>query len=699
MGFGETIQDAAPERYLQYYLRYTDMKELIQELASDQPSPTSRQRRAASAELMDVGRKPVGRFQEGLRVELQKVNQFACVKHEAMFLELRRICDSCSRLGRRIRSMAGQSSSDMSSATELSDMKARIQAMADDIVHLDVFVRLNYVGFQKLTKKFDRWSGTLGASLFVAGLHTEPFCNVRFDDVLILLGLAWSRFRAAENAAEEGRDAVWKAPESFVRDTTKYWIRPDKVVLLKTRIMQHLPYLIFGASTSEQERLLDPFATIGLEYGGLDEQPAPDVEVLAGALEESQLLSSVYFDSPDAGCYSDRIRREEGARLVRFRWYGENNMEPNKDIFVERKIHHEGWGSAQSAKERCILPQTHILQYMQGHFDIEGYFERLVAEGGYSKQACAAMKGICHEVNAMIQEKRLQPIIRTSYYRCAFQLSTSNEVRISLDTQMSLLNEFRADGHRDDQWCRRSSDLLSSGEVCRFPFAILEIKLQNVSEAPLWLRKTLAEVDAIQVHKFSKFQHAMAFLHQDRVSILPHWQQDFEEWRLKKERAFAYGTRTKLTMPKLLSSSHSTESISVPTIRATLAPQGEGHLMKDMQNLDPKSVLANERTLLHYAEKGLYVGAIAVVLVYQKNIVVKGCGVLLVVVTAIYLLWALVEYYSRLGRIVGRSAVGRSTSLRLNWAHGPLLVVFLVVLVAIISVIEACIKAMDARSS
>ena len=31
---------------------------------------------------------------------------------------------------------------------------------------------------------------------------------------------------------------------------------------------------------------------------------------------------------------------------------------------------------------------------------------------------------------------------RTSYYRCAFQLATSNDVRISLDTQMSLLDEY-----------------------------------------------------------------------------------------------------------------------------------------------------------------------------------------------------------------------------------------------------------------
>ena len=38
------------------------------------------------------------------------------------------------------------------------------------------YVRLNYVGFQRLTEKFDACLGTSGSPLFISGLHTEPFC-------------------------------------------------------------------------------------------------------------------------------------------------------------------------------------------------------------------------------------------------------------------------------------------------------------------------------------------------------------------------------------------------------------------------------------------------------------------------------------------------------------------------------------------
>merc|ERR1719401_1699142 len=166
----------------------------------------------------------------------------------------------------------------------------------------------------------------------------------------------------------------------------------------------------------------------------------------------------------------------------------------------------------------------------------------------------------------MIQEKELQPMLRTSYYRCAFQLSTSNEVRVSLDTQMTLLNEFSGLGHKHDPWCHISSDPLRKSDVYRFPFAILEIKLQNVTETPLWLRQTLADIEAIQVHKFSKFQHAMAFLHPEKVPIMPHWHQDFQEWHEKKDRSALFSQQRSVS--RALATPSETALADVPKIRA-----------------------------------------------------------------------------------------------------------------------------------
>ena len=68
---------------------------------------------------------------------------------------------------------------------------------------------------------------------------------------------------------------------------------------------------------------------------------------------DSSLVSSVYFDNSACDVYYERLERQEGARLVRIRWYGESAGEDD-ELFVERKTHHESWTTDTSVKERCV---------------------------------------------------------------------------------------------------------------------------------------------------------------------------------------------------------------------------------------------------------------------------------------------------------------------------------------------------------
>jgi len=577
-------------------------------------------------------------------------------------------------------------------------MSDRIEAMGEEIVHLDTYVRLNYLGFTKITQKFDRSLAVSGSALFVAGLAQEPFCNVRFDDILILYGLAWDLHRAAKTSA--GADTVWEPPPTFIRSTTKFWVRPEKVVRLKTRILKHMPYLIIGQDQAAQMKFLDPFALLALDYQAMNASSSAGTGV--DALEESQLLSSIYFDSLDSQSYQERIHRREGARLVRFRWYGENHAEPDKEIFVERKVHHESWTTAQSAKERCIIPQESIWDFMKGKFDIEDYFKRLAAEGRYKDGARKAMKVIAHEVDALIQERKMQPMIRTSYYRCAFQLSTSNDVRISLDTQMTLLNEFQGEGHAQQPWCHLGGDRLEETDVYRFPFAILEVKLQDISEPPQWVKEILGEIDATQVHKFSKFQHAMAFIHPERVPLLPHWHGEFRRWH---DRLYQVDANKRiLVRPSraasfLSSRASQCEIDEVPDLLSMKCPASEGHMLKDLEYIDPKSIFANERTLLHYAEKGLYLSTVSIALLKFDHMSAQISGLVLLLLTTCYFLWMLKEYRSRLQRITGRGCNTKDPTLRLHSEHGPAVVAALIVVMLALSVAGAGLNYANMGSS
>mmetsp|Transcript_22111 Transcript_22111/g.50586 ORF Transcript_22111/g.50586 Transcript_22111/m.50586 type:complete len:660 (+) Transcript_22111:58-2037(+) len=648
MGFQEELAQAPP-KYRDYFMNYARLKEAIETLPASFGVASTR-----ADEIKDI-----------LTSELRKVNHFACMKHEAIFLDLRSVCED-------INSKMEQAWDAEIGAQVIIELKERIEALGSEIVNLDFFVRLNYKGFTTVTRKLDAVSGMASNQLFLAKLQQEPFCTVRFDDILILLGLAWMRWRTLlTRGSEQSADATWKPPESFVRNTAKYWVRPEKVTLLKTRILPHMPYLLFNASVRDQERLLDPYALLELDNKLADASTAS--QAMNGTMEESQLLSSIYFDSLDGSCYQDRILRKEGARLVRFRWYGENTGDPNTEVYVERKVHHEGWTKDSSSKDRCVVPQSDIYKFMKCDFDIEAYFKSVAAKG-VSPKAVKAMKGIAEEVTKLIEERQLQPMIRTSYYRSAFQLATDNKVRISLDTQMTLLNEFQGAGHPVQNWCHVPSDKLSEEDVNRFPYAILEIKLQNVAENPPWLQQLLKDVDAVQVHKFSKFQHALAFIHPSRVSIVPHWYKDFKDWSDGRRAAMKNGK-------SLVARSISFDSF--PNLSTTVAPNSGGHQLKDLNHVDPKAIMANERTLLHYAEKALYVSTCSALLFKSGSLQGEMAGLVLVIFTIGFLVHAMVEYGARHRRINARGAVVKTADLGLGWARGPLFVTVLVVCVLV----------------
>ncbi len=57
----------------------------------------------------------------------------------------------------------------------------------------------------------------------------------------------------------------------------------------------------------------------------------------------------MYLDTPELAVYHDRLARNDGASLVRVRWYGPEPG-PDDNVYVERKVHREKWTGEQSTK-------------------------------------------------------------------------------------------------------------------------------------------------------------------------------------------------------------------------------------------------------------------------------------------------------------------------------------------------------------
>ena len=145
--------------------------------------------------------------------------------------------------------------------------------------------------------------------------------------------------------------------------------------------------------------------------------------------------------------------------------------------------------------------------------------------------------------------------MRTQYSRTAFQLPDSAAVRISLDTNLTMMCERDVDDDKSlasgdavedeaggagasaaaaprgpsERWYRDPALPVPRGQITRFPHAVLEIKIESSesegagAEPPAWVTEVLDAGCAHEVHKFSKFVHGCAVLLTDDVRAAHRW--------------------------------------------------------------------------------------------------------------------------------------------------------------------------------
>lgn len=143
------------------------------------------------------------------------------------------------------------------------------------------------------------------------------------------------------------------------------------------------------------------------------------------------------------------------------------------------------------------------------------------------------MLKLAREVQAAVKGKQLGPVMRTFYNRTAFQLPGDARVRISFDTQLSLIREDNWDGLKraGSNWRRNDIgidfpfDSILDSDKELFPYGVLEVKLQTQmgQEPPEWVRELVSSHLVEAVPKFSKFIHGCSTLLPNRVDLVPFW--------------------------------------------------------------------------------------------------------------------------------------------------------------------------------
>ena len=367
--------------------------------------------------------------------------------------------------------------------------------LATHVIKFDRFVNDTLVSQQKILKKYRKYTNQN-----TAWFDEKKCMMANGPNAVHSLIVALSQL--SERQWEQKAD--WEPPETFVRKTVKYWVRPQHAVATKLFIIQHLPIL------------------------EINKTPAPP-RTLAGE-SHSQIhnyLSSVYMDNSAADSYHRRIALEEGANLLRVRWYGgteglDGFPRPSSTgtvFYMELKTHHDAETTGmKSTKERFPITSNMIPGFMSGSLNPEQVIDAMAAQGQIKLSKVLEQKELASYMQNLIMSMKLKPWIRTVYHRTAFQRSDSNEVRISFDLPLILHPEPENWNGKD--WMSLFTPMHDK-DALTFGYGVLEVKTSE--EPPQWVQELLATGWLIRVEKFSKFQHATAVFHKESVKVMPYW--------------------------------------------------------------------------------------------------------------------------------------------------------------------------------
>lgn len=490
MLFGVRLNNEIYPPWKDQYLHYERLKKLLKEgVIGD------------GGEMESWTEEDETRFVELLDKELEKVYSFEKSQYEKLSDRLSKIEDKMS---------------------DLNVDPKQIESDAEDILeianNLDKFRRLNFTGFSKIVKKHDRLHQKYQVKpLLQVRLSDLPFNSEDYSPLLYRLSGVYaflSENFGSQSYSKSASAMMNSFTEGSALTTYRFWIHPENIMEVKTKILRHLPVLVYNREDDDSEEGSDP------------------------------KISFLYFDSPGFDIYQTQLekKRDDKKPLLYLTWNGP--LTQGSDITLEevggiddthdsKKIH---------IKEKYIQPfitgQEKVIDKTVSKMKSRGSNANAALVSAYEKNARA--------LQAYITENRLTPVMRASFSRTAFEIPGDDAVRITLDSDLSFIREdaFNRDSPiRDpDNWRRNDIDLpnvddplkyVRKSEYSKFPYAVLDVRVKRTSSTakyPAWIDELASSYLVTEVPGFSRYVQGVSslFAEDDRLGSLPFWITDLD---------------------------------------------------------------------------------------------------------------------------------------------------------------------------
>ena len=283
------------------------------------------------------------------------------------------------------------------------------------------------------------------------------------------------------------------------------WVHPEDLLEVKTYALRRLPVLVYNPKASK---------------------------VVEGN-QDDPTITSLYFDSPDFSLYTRKVGKISPASSLRLRWSG--HLKDKPEILLEKKTLNE---DDTNEEIRFPIKEKYIKSFITGEYHMEKTMQKFRDRQGAEPEDVDHLQRNVNNIQDFIRDHALQPVLRANYTRTAFQIPGDSKVRISIDTNLVLIREDSLDTDRPcrdpEDWHRRDLDdddmefpfpNVRKGEVVRFPYALLEIKVQDGANRRTneWVEELMSSHLVKEAPRFSKFAHGVAQLFDDYVNTFPFW--------------------------------------------------------------------------------------------------------------------------------------------------------------------------------
>lgn len=584
MKFGKQIKRLADPAVLNHYLAYDVLKKAINVVAPNaQPK---------EGDTLGTGAQPAeSRFYELLQHEMGKVNRF-------FQLQLRTLLDKFREAQRAL-----QSIQKVGGAEPLARANKLLEEAADGLVELDKFKYLNFTGFRKIAKKFDKStkSGVTLSSWFMPQLKRAFFAAHRLAGLLLSLSLGYAAVRRFQSG--QCSEAV---PLTMPSRTMTFCLVPlgrmRSLCTLVKSFQLVLPPLRGHASegmsgeelSSELQKLLCALGTEGLHV----------------PCRIATQMTAEYFDSPSDGFpfYQSHLQAcaGEGQSLgFRVRQTGERG-----DV-VEMDAAGSSVGLNAFTPVQLGSPDAFPLEATP---EMSSSLERLKASAeatlkkaevkeaslmtAFGEPGCHELATFASQVAGACASYRLESVATIGASRLLLRGDTveTRNVRMAMDEEV--------------QFARAPGGQVS--DAMDFPYCMLEVSGENLGAAK-WLDELRGDAVLREAPGFNVGVQAVAALWKDDVPSLPHWYHVEDSFDKPEEfgpalqrRADEYQAQEAREEARQRTGSERIQALPV------VEPQVPESSEQAEMMLQPKDLLASERTMLEWMHTVFALAIIAI---------------------------------------------------------------------------------------